>query len=192
MEGISLHPRLKPITKSRLRDQGGFESFPDATYRDPVLLERVLRVANNAVRPPLPMREEYSLADLWLRLSGPTEHAGSAYEAWVQGGFHSDCPPFALPSTIRWSTAMEFNDVDRILWDQQLIDFMSLLGTAQGCLPAEGRPDGKSAIGNDIVIFGEKILRQMGSIIVERNRLMARYIRLLEIISVYDSFMDDF
>ena len=81
--GISLHPRLKLIAKSRLLHQGGFGNFPDAAFRDSVLLKQVLRVANNAVTPPLPIKEEYSLADRWLRLSGPTEHAASAYEAWV-------------------------------------------------------------------------------------------------------------
>jgi hypothetical protein len=115
----------------------------------------------------------------------------AAFQAWSDAGFSNEQPPFALPSTINWTTSYQLNDVDHIFWDRQLMEFMTNLSIARSTLSSAGRSVGKSSLLYDIVMFEDRMLRKMASIVLQRRLLMSRYMRLLEVLSIYDDIVQN-
>jgi len=69
------------------------------------------------------------------------------------------------------------------------MEFMTLVATAQSTIPSTGRLVGQSVLSDDIKMFEDRILRRMATVVLQRRLLMFRYMRLLEVLSIYDDIM---
>ena len=71
------------------------------------------------------------------------------------------------------------------------MEFMTNLFIAQSMLLSASRSIGKSSILHDIAMFEDRMLRKTASIVLQCRLLMSKYMRLLEVLSIYDDIVQN-
>lgn len=139
------HPRLKPITRSWLVGSGAFSHKRHSGCLKPHF-KQFLGPAK-ILRPPTSIDHEFLLANIWLRLSGPTPAGMASYRSWVAQGCPQEADSEITPLIPDYACESAFatSVMGLLYWDGEMREFMDVRQAASS-FPTTGEQVGWEAI----------------------------------------------